>query len=133
MRHHRGITECHGKIWMTTRTRWAGWAVIAALAVSGTACAADHAPITIRTETYPRPPYSGATYYVYERDGTVICTKLAVCDKYDQCDTSYHAGAFKEPEDVQTGKPYGGSPAVAIPEAKLRKHQCLTKFVPDAF
>lgn len=118
---------------MTIRIRWASWAMTAALAASGTACAADHAPITIRTETYPRPPYSGATYYVYERDGKVICTKLAVCDKYDHCDTSYHAGAFKEPEDVQTGKPYGGSPAVTIPEAKLRKHQCLAKFVPDAF
>lgn len=117
---------------MTSRTYWAGWAMTAALAVSGTACAAPHAPITIRIETYPRPPYSGATYYVYERDGKVICTKLAVCDKYDQCETSYHAGAFKEPEDVQTGKPYGGSPAVTIPEAKLRKHQCLAKFVPDA-
>lgn len=132
MRHHRAITECHGTTWMTTRVRWANWAMTAALTASGAACATDHAPVTIRTETYPRPPYSGATYYVYERDGKVICTKLAVC-KYDQCDTSYHAGAFKEPEDVKTGKPYGGSPAVTIPEAKLRKHQCLAKFVPDAF
>ena len=104
-----------------------------ALALSCTARAADHAPITIRTETYPRPPYSGATYYVYERNGKAICTKLAVCNKYDQCDTSYHVGAFKEPEDVRTGTPYGGSPAVTIPEAKLRKHVCLAKFVPDAF
>lgn len=83
MRDHRVITECHRYIWMTTRTQWVGLAMTAALAMSGTACAADHAPITIRTETYPRPPYSGATSYVYERDGKVICTKLAVCDKYD--------------------------------------------------
>ncbi|KAF1011565.1 MAG: hypothetical protein E5299_01378 [Burkholderia gladioli] len=116
---------------MNARICLASWAMIAA-ALSGIACAADHAPITIRTETYPRPPYSGATYYVYEQDGKVICTKLAVCDKYDQCDTTYHAGAFKDPEDAQTGKPYGSSPAVTIQEAKLRKHQCLAKFVPDA-
>jgi hypothetical protein len=107
--------------------------MIAALALSGAAYATDRNPITIRTETYPRPPYSGATYYIYERAGTVICTKLAVCDKYDQCDTGYHVGAFKDPEDVQTGKPFGSSPAVTIPPAKLRKHQCLAKFVPDAF
>jgi len=116
---------------MTTCKQRAGWAMIAAMALSGSACGADRHPITIRTETFPRPPYSGATYYIYERDGAVICTKLAVCDKYDQCDTGYHAGAFKDPEDIQTGKPYGGSPAVTIPDAKLRKHQCLVKFVPD--
>ena len=33
---------------------------------------------TVRTESFPRPPYSGATYYVYERTGRTICTKLAV-------------------------------------------------------
>lgn len=117
---------------MTSRKSWAGWAITAALALSGAASAADHAPITIRTETYPRPPYSGATYYIYERDGKAICTKLAVCNKYDECNTTYHAGDFKAPEDVQTGKPYGGSPAVTIPEGKLGKHQCLARFVPDA-
>jgi hypothetical protein len=116
---------------MTTRKQWAGWAITVAMALSGSACAADHGPITVRTETYPRPPYSGATYYIYERDGAVICTKVAVCDKYDACDTDYHAGAFKDPEDIQTGKPYGGSSAVTIPQTKLRKHQCLAKFVPD--
>lgn len=115
-----------------TRTRWAGLAMVAALALPGTAAASEHRPITIRTETYPRPPYSGATYYIYERDGMVICTKLAVCDKYDECDTKYYAGTFKAPEDIRTGNAYGGSPAVTIPEAKLRKHQCLAKFVPDA-
>lgn len=117
---------------MTIQIRLGAWAVIAVLVLSGTAGASDHGSINVRTEAYPRPPYSGATYYIYERDGNVICTKLAVCEKYDECDTSYHAGVFKDPEDVQTGEPYGGSPAVTIPEAKLRKHQCLARFVPDA-
>jgi hypothetical protein len=117
---------------MTTRKQWTSWAMTVAVALSGSVSAAEHAPITVRTETYPRPPYSGATYYIYERDGAVICTKLAVCDKFDQCDTGYHAGAFKDPQDIQTGKSYGGSSAITIPEAKLRKHQCLAKFVPDA-
>ena len=117
---------------MTTSIRLALLSIIATLTLPSAACAADRLPITIRTETFPRPPYSEATYYVYERDGKVICTKLAVCDKYDECDTTYHAGAFKDPADVQTGKPYGGSPAALIAEAKLRKHQCLAKFVPDA-
>lgn len=35
---------------MTTRTRWAGWAMIAALALPG---AAYPTAITIRTEIYP--------------------------------------------------------------------------------
>lgn len=117
---------------MKRHTFRVGLMLSAALALSGAAAAAEHQPITIRTETFPRPPYSGATYYIYERDGAVICTKLEVCDKYDACDTEYHAGTFKAPEDVETGKPYGGSPAVEIPAAKLRKHQCLAKFVPEA-
>ena len=84
--------------------------------------------ITIRTENYPRPPYSGATYYIYERDGAVICTKLEVCNKYDQCSTQYKKGVFKEDEDVQTGEPYGKTDPVLIPRAKLKKHACLVKF-----
>lgn len=116
---------------MVSNNLCARWTIVFALTLPSMALADDRRPITNRTETYPRPPYSGATYYVYERDGKTICTKLAVCDKYDQCDTSYHAGAFKESEDVRTGKPYGGSPAVVIPEGDLRKHQCLTKYVHD--
>ena len=83
---------------------------------------------SIRTENYPRPPYSGATYYIYERDGEVICTKLEVCNKYDQCDTEYRKGSYKDPEDVETGAPYGKTGAVLIPMSKLRKHVCLTRF-----
>lgn len=90
--------------------------------------AAQHNRISIRTENYPRPPYSGATYYIYERDGEVICTKLRVCNKYDQCSTEYRKGVFKEEEDIQTGDPYGKTDAVFIPTAKLRKHVCLVKF-----
>lgn len=89
---------------------------------------AQKAVITVRTENYPRPPYSGATYYIYEGDGQVICTKLRVCNKYDDCETEYRKGVFKEEEDIETGEPYGKSKAVVIPSAKLRKHVCLTRF-----
>jgi len=116
---------------MSVSVRVGSLAMIAALALSGAAAATNSHPITIRTETFPRPPYSGATYYIYERDGSVICTKLEVCNKYDECNTEYHAGSFKAQEDVETGKAYGGTSSVVIPGAKLRKHQCLAKFVPD--
>lgn len=85
-------------------------------------------PITVRTENFPRPPYSGATYYIYERDGEVICTKLEVCNKYDDCSTTYKKGVFKEEEDIETGEPYGSTKSVVIAPRKLRKHVCLTRF-----
>lgn len=88
----------------------------------------QHNRITIRTENYPRPPYSGATYYIYERGGEVICTKLEVCNKYNDCSTEYRKGIFKEQEDIDTGEPFGKTEAVTIPAAKQRKHVCLTKF-----
>ncbi len=84
--------------------------------------------VTIRTENYPRPPYSGATYYIYERDDEVICTKLEVCNKYDDCSVTYKKGAFKEEEDIATGEPYGKTDPVVISRSKQRKHVCLTKF-----
>ncbi len=84
--------------------------------------------VTIRTENFPRPPYSGATYYIYERDNEVICTKLEVCNKYDDCETTYKKGSFKDEIDVETGDPYGKTGAVVIAPKKLRKHVCLTKF-----
>ncbi len=84
--------------------------------------------ISIRTENFPRPPYSGATYYIYEREGEVICTKLEVCNKYDYCDVEYKKGSYKDEMDVETGEPYGQTKAVFIPTNKLRKHVCLTKF-----
>jgi len=117
---------------MTDCTRRAVLALLAAAMLSGAALAADSAAIAIRTETYPRPPYSEATYYIYERDGKTICTKLAVCDKYDQCDTGYYVGAFLDPQDQKTGKPAHVTAAVLIPPTKRAKHQCLAKFVPDA-
>lgn len=85
-------------------------------------------PITIRTENFPRPPYSGATYYIYEREGEVICTKLEVCNKFDECETTYKRGTFKEDVDVETGDPYGKTKPVVIATSKQRKHVCLTKF-----
>jgi hypothetical protein len=90
--------------------------------------AAQPGRITIRTENYPRPPYSGATYYIYERDGEVICTKLSVCNKYDDCSSEYKKGTYKDEIDIETGDPYGQTKPVFIPKAKLRKHACLTKF-----
>ncbi|WP_296223426.1 hypothetical protein [Ralstonia sp. UBA689] len=86
------------------------------------------AETTVRTENYPRPPYSGATYYIYERDGQAICTKLQVCNKYDQCDTQYVKGSYKDELDVQTGEPYGKTDAVPLPRDKQQKHVCLTRF-----
>lgn len=83
---------------------------------------------TVRTESFPRPPYSGATYYVYERTGRTICTKLAVCNKFDQCETTYVPGAFRAPEDTATGEPFGTTPATPISSASLAKHVCLTRF-----
>jgi hypothetical protein len=84
--------------------------------------------IFIRTENYPRPPYSGATYYIYERDGEVICTKLEVCNKYDDCEIVYKKGVFKDEIDIETGDPYDTTKPVAIAPNKLRRHVCLTKF-----
>jgi hypothetical protein len=84
--------------------------------------------VTVRTENYPRPPYSGATYYIYERDDEIICTKLEVCNKYDDCTLTYKKGTFKEEEDVETGEPYGKTEPVVISRSKQRKHVCLTKF-----
>lgn len=84
--------------------------------------------IYIRTERYPRPPYSGATYYIYERNNEIICTKLKVCNKYSDCSTTYMKGSFKDEEDVRTGEPYGRTERVLIPANKLRKHVCLTKY-----
>lgn len=104
-----------------------------ALVVVGSSLSVDVAAqqrgaISVRTENFPRLPYSGATYYIYERDGETICTKLEVCNKFDDCDVRYNKGSFKEDLDVETGEPYGKTNAVLIPKAKLRKHVCLTKF-----
>lgn len=84
--------------------------------------------ITIHTERYPRLPYSTATYFIYEKNGLVICTKLQVCDKYNSCESTYARGAFKDPIDKKTGVPFGTTQAVLIPKDKLFKHVCLSKF-----
>ena len=105
---------------------------VLAVGMGGVWFEADASPqrsnISIRTENYPRPPYSGATYYIYEREGEVICTKLEVCNKYDNCDVTYHKGTFKDEIDEQTGEPYGTTKPVFIRKSSLRKHVCLTKF-----
>lgn len=81
--------------------------------------------ITVRTESYPRPPYSGATYYFYEQGHQVICTKQAVCNKFDECDINYQKGRFIDPQDVDA---FEKTPPILIPTPKLNKHKCLTKF-----
>ena len=86
------------------------------------------APITVRTESYPRPPYSEAIYYIYEQSGQTICTKLEVCNKYGKCGVQYIKGAYRAEEDQATGEPYRESPAILIPRAKLNKHVCLRRF-----
>ena len=83
---------------------------------------------TVRTETFARPPYSGATYYIYERDGRTICTKVAVCNKIDQSDTQYVPDAFHDPQDADNQKPSATSPAMPIAAASLARHVCLTRF-----
>ncbi len=84
-------------------------------------------PITVRTEIFARPPYSGATYYIYEQDGRTICTKLAVCNKFDDCDTRYIRGAFKDDDDTQDA-PSSSTAPVVIPARSLARHVCLTRF-----
>jgi len=85
-------------------------------------------PITVRTESYPRPPYSGVTYYIYEQSGRTICTKLEVCNKFDECSSQYFKGAYRASEDQNTGNPYQQTEPVLIPRAKLNKHACLRRF-----
>jgi hypothetical protein len=83
------------------------------------------ADISIRTESFARPPYSGATYFIYEKGGTIICTKLEVCNKFGDCTSEYKKGAFKEEGDDESS---GKSDKTVIPSAKVRKHKCLTQF-----
>ncbi len=81
--------------------------------------------ITIRTESYPRLPYSSATYYIYEKGGSIICTKMQVCNKYGYCDVSYFKGPQKDAFDTE---PFDETEAVVIDRQKLKKHKCLQKF-----
>lgn len=114
---------------MNFRSALAALIVLGALVPAAPATSKDGAPsVTVRTEQYPRPPYSGATYYVYEMRGTTVCTKLEVCNKFGECQVSYHRGAFKAPEDQETGEPYGATPAAAIGATKIRKHVCLVRY-----
>lgn len=115
--------------WCHRAAMRAGWLVVAAGSSFATERTPETGDITIHTEKYPRLPYSEATYYIYERDGQTICTKLAVCDKFDACDTEYHAGSYKADADTGKGEPYGVSAKALIAPEKLRKHVCLTKFV----
>lgn len=88
----------------------------------------SNSTISVRTERYPRPPYSGATYYIYEREGKVICTKLEVCNKFNDCIRDFRKGPYKEAEDLETGDPYGRSEPTEISGDKLLKHVCLKRY-----
>ncbi len=98
------------------------------LASAAWAASTETRRITVRTETFARPPYSEATYYIYKFDGRTVCTKLAVCSKYDQCSTQYVQRAFREPEDTGASQPYATTAAVGIAPASLSKHVCLARF-----
>lgn len=88
----------------------------------------DGGTVTVRTENYPRPPYSGATYYIYEQNEAIICTKLEVCNKFGDCTTSYKSGFYKDDPDIETGNAYGSTPPVVITPSKYAKHVCLMKY-----
>jgi len=88
----------------------------------------SNSEITIRTEQYPRPPYSEANYFIYEKAGATVCTKLSVCNKYDECQSSYHRGSYIAATDQETGEPYGTTPAVPIAPGTLGKHVCLVRY-----
>jgi NAD-dependent dihydropyrimidine dehydrogenase PreA subunit len=81
--------------------------------------------ITIRTEIYSRPPYYGATYYFYEKNGQLIWTKLEVCKKFGECTIACKNGKHIEQEDTS---PVEKNPAFIIPHEKYGKHRCLTRF-----
>jgi hypothetical protein len=90
---------------------------------------ASEASVSVRTERYPRLPYSSATYYIYEQAGQTICTKLEVCSKYNQCSTKFSKGAYKDPVDAAIGKAYGETPTAIISRSKWSRHACLRKFL----
>lgn len=86
--------------------------------------------ITVRTQSYARPPYSGATYYLYEQDGNVICTKIKVCNKYNECETAYHSGHFRDEEETEDGvEPFEKTEPQVIPVEKIKLHRCLAQKV----
>jgi hypothetical protein len=86
---------------------------------------ADTPAWRIHTENYARPPYSGAVYYFYHAGPKIVCTKLSVCNKYDQCEVEYRQGEYREDGDDE---PASRTDAVPIPPAKLKAHKCLVKF-----
>ncbi len=86
---------------------------------------ADTPAWRIHTENYARPPYSGAVYYFYHAGPKIVCTKLSVCNKYDQCEVEYRQGEYREDGDDE---PFNRTDAVPIPPAKLKAHKCLVKF-----
>ena len=115
---------------MAVRAAALGLALLAALGSAGAFASPDEdEPVTIRTETYRRVSYSDATYFIYERDGETVCTKLVVCNRYTAvCRTVYARGAFRAYVDLNAGAPTIETAPVAIPQRNLVRHICLRRF-----
>ncbi|GAB3003881.1 hypothetical protein GCM10010960_14360 [Arenimonas maotaiensis] len=114
---------------MTRRLVFLALCFVAGLAPATAVTAKEsNSGITIRTEQYPRPPYSEAKYFIYEKAGTTVCAKLQVCNKYDECQSSYRRGSYKAATGRKTGEPYGTSLAVPIAPSELGKHVCLVRY-----
>lgn len=93
--------------------------------VAGRRCRArsNHGP----DRGIPRLPYSFAVYYIYGAGEQIVCKKLRICIKYDDCSTTYRRGAFKERQDETA---YGVTAAILIPTASRSRHVCLTRALP---
>ena len=93
--------------------------------------AAGDSDITIRTEAggFSRGTNSGATYFIYERNGSTICTKIQTCNKYDECENEYFSGAYRDELDKDVNESsIISTPAEPIKTSKLTRHRCLVKF-----
>ncbi|MFO1234720.1 MAG: hypothetical protein U1E47_06575 [Rivihabitans pingtungensis] len=66
---------------MTLKSMLLAWALITPL----TSWATTTPPGASTPKTTPARPYSGAVYYFYHAGPKIVCTKLSVCNKYDQC------------------------------------------------
>ena len=115
---------------MAVRSTALGIVLLAAFGSSEAAASpVEDEPVTIRTETYRRPSYSDATYFLYERDGEAVCTKLVVCNRYTAaCRTVYARGAFRAYVDLNAGAPTVETAPAVIPRKNLVRHICLRRF-----
>ena len=85
---------------------------------------ADTPPGASTPKTTPARP-TPAPFITYHAGPKIVCTKLSVCNKYDQCEVEYRQGEYREDGDDE---PASRTDAVPIPPAKLKAHKCLVKF-----